>query len=179
MLVRGHALPARPGQREGGGEGFASRESIVLWAAVRAMRPCHVSPLAAAAAACCLSYWYCCPRLSPRCWLVLRPTSILLSSVAGLFFEAVVEASYPLGEVSINSLMTLINNVACGVFLLITPLFSPQTMNWVMTGGTFLCGASLLLFQVSFWWSQGRGSVARAGMCHPVQCVPVRRGVPP
>jgi hypothetical protein len=95
-------------------------------------------------------FWSSTPLLfSHLSCLVLLPCdcSLVLNAGSGLFYEAAVEAAYPIGEVSISALMTFVFNAASAIYLIVTSKISPQAMNWVLTGCCGACGLGLFLFK--------------------------------
>lgn len=74
--------------------------------------------------------------------------SLVLNAGSGLFYEAAVEVSYPIGEVGTSAVMTFIFNAASAIYLIITSKIPAQTMNWLLTACCGACGVGLLFFKV-------------------------------
>ncbi|XP_076456105.1 solute carrier family 49 member 4-like [Babylonia areolata] len=69
-----------------------------------------------------------------------------------LMFELVCEAVYPAGEGTANGVLTLMNNVAGGVFLLMmmAPNIGTEWMNWVLVGACAQTLPLLLLLRMRY-----------------------------
>ncbi|KAK7093171.1 solute carrier family 49 member 4 homolog [Littorina saxatilis] len=69
-----------------------------------------------------------------------------------LIFELTCEVSYPTGEGTANGLLTLLNNIFGGVFLLIMldPSIGTEWMNWTLVGSCAVCVPLLFFMKANY-----------------------------
>ena len=72
-----------------------------------------------------LSYFY---RLFPLSSFILFLGSFFLGATGPLFYELSVELTYPMSEGTSAGLLTLVNNIACLVFLGAAPFIPPSVV---------------------------------------------------
>ncbi|XP_052804242.1 solute carrier family 49 member 4 homolog isoform X2 [Mya arenaria] len=78
--------------------------------------------------------------------------NLLMGASVPLFFEMACEVTYPIAEGITNLVLTLLNNIAGLLFLLVQLVPNIGTMweNWCLLGGIFICVPVLLLFKETY-----------------------------
>lgn len=78
--------------------------------------------------------------------------NVIMYSTIPLFFETACEVTYPVAEGVTNLVLTLANNIAGLIFLLIQMIPHIGTMweNWALLGSIFVCVPVLLLLQENY-----------------------------
>lgn len=74
----------------------------------------------------------------------------LINALYPIAFEALVEVTYPIKEEVSVSLNTLLNNIACLVFMVAGNYILPQSMNWVLVGTCAACTLATLLVKEEY-----------------------------
>jgi len=80
----------------------------------------------------------------PR-WLIITLvifSGVSISSISPLIYELGVELTYPVSEGIVSGFLTTTMNLACLVFLIVTPNFKPESINFVFI---LLMGFCLLI----------------------------------
>jgi len=74
----------------------------------------------------------------------------IINALYPIAFEALVEVTYPIKEEVSVSMNTLLNNVACLLFLIVGTYINPQWMNWIVVATCASCTVATLFVKEEY-----------------------------